>query len=156
MISYPYAIGHNGRHWQSEQARLDLEDVRMPQLALLRVQGFVKTASDQVLNADQARILVFAVVDDTLAHVFVQYRAIVMRFHRFSRVIERRMGGMQVGANVFDGVEVLEHRGTGMKDVLSDRRGLAFGFVCGWNRVHLEISLPMWYRRSSVPYEAVG
>lgn len=55
--------------------------VGMPELSFFLRQRLEQAARDDVLDADEARIVVCAVVDDALPHLLIQVRAIVVRLN---------------------------------------------------------------------------
>lgn len=79
----------------------------VPQLALLGLEGRIKFWRDHVLDADEARARVGTVIKDALAHVLGQMAAVVVGFDVAGRVVSVDVEGVEVGANGFDGGEVL-------------------------------------------------
>jgi hypothetical protein len=53
---FPDGLGDTGRAGHEQHTGLDFEDVRVPVLALVRLQGFVETSTDHVFDADETSI----------------------------------------------------------------------------------------------------
>lgn len=71
----PRGLGHEGgRLGHDEHARLDLEDVAVPELALLGVERGVQFWRDHVLDADEPGAWVGAVVEYALTDIWLRNR----------------------------------------------------------------------------------
>jgi hypothetical protein len=94
-------LGHN------EHARLDLEDMTVPETALLLVQGLVQVRLDHVFDANQAGPRGGTIVEQTLAHILGQVAAVVVSLDDAVWVGRIDVEGVEVGADVLEGREVL-------------------------------------------------
>lgn len=90
-----------------EHAALDLEDMAVPALALFRLECGVQVGRDHVFDADEAGVGERRVVEDALAHVGGEVGAVVVCFDVAAGVGGVGVEGVEVGADVFEGCEVL-------------------------------------------------
>lgn len=67
--NFPDSLGDTSRTRHKEHARLDFENVRVPELALFVVQCFVETGADHVLDTDETSIGLGRVVEKALSHL---------------------------------------------------------------------------------------
>lgn len=86
-----------------KHARLNLEDMAVPQTALLLVQGLVQVRLDHVLDADQAGAWGGAVVEKALAHILGQVAAVVVSLDDAAWVGRVDVEGVEVGADILEG-----------------------------------------------------
>ena len=104
----PQSLGDERRRLGHDQhARLDLEDVAVPQAALVLGQGLVEVGLDHVLDADQTGAGRGAVVQQALADVLGEVAAVVVGLDNAGRVRGVDVEGVEVGADVLEGGEVL-------------------------------------------------
>jgi hypothetical protein len=71
---FPDSIRYTSRSRHDEHSALDFEDVGVPELALLRIQFVVDLGRYHVLNANQAGVGTWAVVENALADVVVDLK----------------------------------------------------------------------------------
>ncbi len=55
--------------WHDQHATFDFEDVGVPELALVGVQGFVEGGADHIFDANEAGVGGRCVIDEALADV---------------------------------------------------------------------------------------
>lgn len=75
----------DARH--EEYTAFDLVLMRMPELLLLIWQALEQLLRDDVLDPNQTGVLLGAVVDQTLAHILVVVRAVMVCFYLPSHIM---------------------------------------------------------------------
>ena len=107
----PLRLWHILRLRQHQHAGLDLELVRVPQLLLFGIELLVHVLGHHVLDADEPGVGRVGVVDQALAQVFADVRAVVVGFDEARHALAGFAGvdvhGVEEFADVAEGLVVL-------------------------------------------------
>lgn len=123
LSNLPRRVWDGGlRH--DEHAGLDLKDVAVPQLAFLRVQRLVQSRRDHVLDADDARVALGAVVEDALAHLVVEVAAVMVGLDETAWIGCVGMVGIEMGTYIAERSKFLHNTVSYLENRLST-------FPCG-------------------------